>query len=202
MIYSAGELVDEIRALSRTAVQGREVVLVHGPLDTYASGQGWHDGTWPEAEDIQSSIRFRGYALEDAGLKTLQRIEVQTEELGTAVILKAETDGIRTVQTVQTVQIRDASKWISFGTTARTMTNANNDATAANREDYTWIVSDNAMLKSGGIPLGYMQRHKLAGMVRGAQYWVRPRVDCTMGRLRIVAVRASGTKRRDHARRQ
>ena len=192
----------QIVALVRTVVHGRECVLLHAPHETYAGGQGWHDGVLPNPDDIRTTIIFRGYALEDAALKTLQRLEVQTEELGTAVSLTAQTDGIRTVQTVQTLQTRDRSRYITFGRGTRDVANPSNDAAEANREDYAWVVGDAVKLGSNGIPLGYMQRHKLGGMVRGAQYWVKPVIAATEGRLRVLAVRASGTKRRDHARRQ
>lgn len=188
-----------ITAMSRARVFGRESVVVMSQSDIYVGGHGWHDGFG--AGDIYTGIRFRGYALDDAGLKTLQRLEVQTEELGTYPALYANADGLRTDQRIHAPAARSPLRWLSFATAARDLTNADDDAGAVNREDYTWTVGDEAQCGDSGIPLGNMQRHKLAGMVRGAQMWVCPGISSARGRLRVCAVRASGIKRRDYARR-
>ena len=196
----------EITGLVTTQVFGRETpvltgreVTAPGDARTLCGGHGWHDGLG--SGDIRTEVVFRGYALEDAGLKTLRGLEVLTEELGTVVSLDARTAGQSPWQPVQSARTRSASRWMNFNHAARDLTNANDDAHAPLREDYTWTLSDNAMLKTG-IPLGMRQRHKLGGMVRGVSVWVQPRVTCTRGRLTVHAVRASGTKARDWARPQ
>lgn len=189
-----------IQWMVRTTVYGVESPVLVGLSGVYAGGHGWHDGYG--SGDIYFSVRFRGYPLEEAGLKTLQALEIQTEELGSNVSLYTNTDGRRLEQTVQTAQLRDRTKWVFFNATDRNLTNANNDAAGDNREDYAWVAGDSAMCKAGGIPLGYLQRHKLGGKVRGAAMWMSPAIASSRGRVRVCAVRASGTKRRDWARRQ
>jgi len=173
----------------RMAVFGKESVVLVTRNHTYTSGEGWHDGP---AGDVATSLTARGYAMDDAGLKSVAAIMVETEEHGTAgVTVQAAFNGQRTTQTLVTPRTRRPAKYIQHGRQDRDLTNPDDNAQEPLREDYSIAVADNTVIGSG-LQLDVFQSHTLRGVCTGRVRWVQPVISSTRGRLRIKAIRAQG----------
>ncbi len=179
-----------LHAMTRTTLYGRETVALVTPDRVLGAGQGWHDG---EGEgDIRTRVAFRGYALEDVGLKRLRGLIVDTEEHGTlGASLVVDQDGVRVARFVNDTVTRDRTKYLPWGWKRRDLTNSDDTANTPEREDYAWVLEDNTQICSG-VQLGIMQVHQLKGMCAGEARWVKPIVEAGGGRIRINAVRAEG----------
>ncbi len=70
-------------------------------------------------------------------------------------------------------------------------------ATSANTTAGSLTAEDVLSMGTNGVPLGYMQEHKLKGHVTSVARWLQPRLTTDCGRLRIKAVRATGRPRED-----
>lgn len=180
-------------ALVPAVLHGRESLALVQKKRTLVMGSAAREVYFNGSYGVTTRVQFRGYSMQDMGLKRLERIEMETSEHGTSgVTLQAAYDGNRTTQTLQSSTTRNRAKWLVWGRGDRDLTNADNDFDFPEREDYSLYGEDELEIGSAGITLGTMQSHRLAGAVSGVSRLVAPIVTASGGRLRINTVRAAG----------
>ncbi|MBK9496925.1 MAG: hypothetical protein IPO08_20940, partial [Xanthomonadales bacterium] len=181
----------KIHAALRANLFGRETLALVIPSYVLGQGDGWHDGFG--TGDIPFTLRTRGYALEDISLKRFRGVVVDTLEHGTSsVTLSATVNGTAATQTLVTGRTRNPAKYLTFGKADRDLTNPDDNAQEANREDYSAAISEDGIKVGTGVQMDVRQQHRLRGMLTGVARWVRLTISAAGGRLRITAIRAEG----------
>ena len=180
-------------ALPPLQTNGRETQGIVQRTRTLYQGVTARETSPTTTRPLTTRVKFRGYALQDMGLKRMDRLEVETQEHGTeGLTLEAHYDGRHSAVAVQTSTTRDRSRWLTWGRAPRTLDNAGADFMTEDREDYSWMVQDAVEIHDPGITLGVMQAHRNGGAVSGVTRLVSPVLAAAGGRVRIHVIRAAG----------
>lgn len=124
---------------------GRVILLYVGRSDVVKTSDAFVES------EIAFRLETRGYGLGDNGVKQFRRAQLSLETWRPRYSVSLAADGVEELTTLATARPTSRTAYSVHARAPYVATNASDDHAARDREDYAWLLTDLAQLRTTGI---------------------------------------------------